>query len=92
MCQSKANGGRRCKPNKGPRSSAATVGTSGYMSQGLSGEIRRTRRAVLRDAKEQLGGLLDSVVDAAPLIRRRAWCQRLTLTQPDRSRMRSQPA
>ena len=67
MCQSKANGGRRCKPSKGPRSSAATVGTSGYMSQGLSGEIRRTRRAVLRNAKEQLGGLLDSVVDAAPV-------------------------
>ena len=37
------------------------------MSQGLSGEIRRTRRAVLRDAKEQLGGLLDSGVDAAPV-------------------------
>jgi hypothetical protein len=67
MGQSKANGGRRCKPNKGPRSSAATVGTSGHMSQGLSGEIRRTRRAVLRDAKEHLGGLLDSVVDAAPV-------------------------
>jgi hypothetical protein len=67
MCQSKANGGRRCKPNKGPRSSAATVGTSGYMSQGMSGEIRRTRRSVLREAKEQLGGLLDSVVDAAPV-------------------------
>jgi len=67
MCQSEANGGRRCKPNKGPRSSAATVGTSGYMPQGMSGEIRRTRRAVLREAKEQLGGLLDSVVDAAPV-------------------------
>ena len=67
MCQSKANGGRRCKPNKGRRSSAAMVRTSGSTSLGFSGQIRRTRRAVLRDAKEQLGDLLDSVVDATPV-------------------------
>lgn len=66
MCQSKANGGRRCKPNKGRRSSA-TVRTGGSASPGLPAQIRRTRRAVLRDAKEQLDDLLDSIVDAAPV-------------------------
>jgi hypothetical protein len=67
MCQSKADGGRRCKSNKGRRSSATTVRTGGSAPQGLSGHMRRTRRAVLRDTKEQLGELLDSVVDAAPV-------------------------
>jgi hypothetical protein len=64
MCQSKADGGRRCKPNKG-RSSAAVILTSGSAAPGVSARVRRTRRAVLRDAKEQLGDLLDSIVDAA---------------------------
>lgn len=67
MCQSKADGGRRCKANKGRRSSATAIRTGGSVSQELSGQIRRTRRAVLRDAKEQLDELLDSVVDAAPV-------------------------
>jgi len=68
MCQSKANGGRRCEPNKGRRFSATAISTGGgSVSQGLSGQIRRTRRAVLRDAKEQLGELLDSVAEAAPV-------------------------
>jgi hypothetical protein len=42
-------------------------GTGGSASQGPSAQIRRTRRAVLRDAKEQLGDLLDSVTDAVPV-------------------------
>ena len=67
MCQSKADGGRRCKPNKGGRSSAAAVKTGGSASRGLSGQIRRTRKAVLRDAQAQLVELLDSLVDAAPV-------------------------
>ena len=67
MCQSKADGGRRCKPNKGQRSSATVIRIGGSASQGLSAQVRRTRRVVLRDAKEQLGKLLDSVVDAAPV-------------------------
>jgi hypothetical protein len=66
MCQSKANGGRRCKPNKG-RFSATVIRTGSSTSPGLSAQIRRTRRAVLRDAKEQLGELLDSIVNAAPV-------------------------
>jgi hypothetical protein len=66
MCQSKADGGRRCKPNKG-RSSAIVILTGGSASPGVSAQIRRTRRAVLRDAKEQLGDLLDSIVDVAPV-------------------------
>jgi hypothetical protein len=67
MCQSKADGGRRCKPNKGRRSSAGVTRTGGSASQGLSAQIRRTRKAVLRDAKEQLCDLLDSLIDAAPV-------------------------
>jgi len=53
------------------------------MSHGLSGEKRRTRRAVLRDAKEQLGELLDSVVDAAPayLAQSLAWPPALPTTR-----------
>jgi hypothetical protein len=66
MCQSKANGGRRCKPNKG-RSSATVTRAGGTAPLELSAQIRRTRRTVLRDAKEQLGNLLDSVVDVAPV-------------------------
>lgn len=64
MCQSKANGGRRCKPNKG-RSSATVTRAGGSAPLELSAQIRRTRRTVLRDAKEQLGNLLGSVVDVA---------------------------
>ncbi len=67
MCQSKADGGRRCKPNKGRRSSATVTKIGGSTSQGLSARIRRTRRVVLREAKDHLGELLDSVVDAAPV-------------------------
>lgn len=67
MCQSKADGGRRCKPNKGRRSSATAIRTGGSAPQGMSGQIRRARRVVLRDAKAQLGELLDSAVDAAPV-------------------------
>jgi hypothetical protein len=66
MCQSKANGGRRCKPSKG-RSSATMTRAGGTASPELSAQVRRTRRTVLRDAKEQLGNLLDSVVDAEPV-------------------------
>ena len=67
MCQSKANGGRRCKPNKGRGSSATVTRIGGSASQGLSAQIRRTRIVVLREAKDQLGELLNSVVDAAPV-------------------------
>lgn len=67
MCQSKADGGRRCKPNKGGRSSATAVKTSGSASRGLSVRIRRTRKAVLRDAQAQLVELFNSLVDAAPV-------------------------
>ncbi len=66
MCQSKANGGRRCKPSKG-RSSAAMTRAGGTAPPELSAQVRRTRRTVLRDAREQLGSLLDSVVDVAPV-------------------------
>jgi hypothetical protein len=66
MCQSKAEGGRRCK-GRGQRSSATAIITGGSASHRLSSQIRRTRRAALRDAKEQLGELLDSLVDAAPV-------------------------
>jgi hypothetical protein len=67
MCQSKANGGRRCKPNKGRRSSVGAARTGGSASRGLSSQMRRTRRVVLRDAKTQLDDLLNSLVDAAPV-------------------------
>jgi hypothetical protein len=67
MCQSKADGGRRCKPNKGRRSSAMATRAGGSASRGLSGQIRRTRKVVLRDAKAQFGDLLNSLVDAAPV-------------------------
>ena len=68
MCQSKADGGRRCKPNMGRRSSETAIRAGGSASQGLAGgQIRRTRKALLRDAKAKLGELLDSVVDTAPL-------------------------
>jgi hypothetical protein len=66
MCQSKANGGRRCKPGKG-RSSATMTRAGGTAPLELSAQIRRTRRAVLRDAKEQIGNLLDAVVDVVPV-------------------------
>jgi hypothetical protein len=67
MCQSKAQGGRRCKPNKGRRSSTTASRTGGSTTSGLSGRIQRSRRVVLRDAKEQLSDLLSSLVDAAPV-------------------------
>jgi hypothetical protein len=67
MCQSKADGGRRCKPNKGRRPSSTATRAGGSASWSLFTQVRRTRRTVLRDAKEQLGDLLDSVVDAAPV-------------------------
>lgn len=67
MCQSKADGGRRCKPNKGRRSSASGTRTRGVESRGLSGQKRRTRRVVLRDAKAQFTDLLDSLVDEGPV-------------------------
>jgi hypothetical protein len=65
MCQSKAQGGRRCKPNKGRHASSAASRTSGSTTSGLSGRMQRSRRATLRDAKEQLSDLLNSSVDAA---------------------------
>jgi hypothetical protein len=66
MCQSKAKGGRRCKPGKGRSSATMTrAGSTGPME--LSAQVRRTRRTVLRDAKDQLGNLLDAVVDVAPV-------------------------
>jgi hypothetical protein len=67
MCQSKADGGHRCKPNKEGRSSATAVKTTGSASRGLSGRIRRTRKALLRDAQAQLVELFNSLVDAAPV-------------------------
>ena len=66
MCQSKAQGGRRCKPSKG-RSSGAAAKTGRTSSFAVLSGIRRTRRVVLRDAQLQLGELRDSLVDAAPL-------------------------
>lgn len=67
MCQSKADGGRRCKPSKGLRSSTAATKTSGSAPQELSAQMRRTRRVVLRDTIAQLEALLNALVDAAPV-------------------------
>jgi hypothetical protein len=66
MCRSKAEGGRRCK-GKASRSSASATTVGGSASQGFPSQIRRTRAVVLRDAEEQLGELLDSLVEAAPV-------------------------
>jgi hypothetical protein len=67
MCQSKARGGRRCKPNKGRRSSGAAAMARRTSSFALPAGTRRPRRVVLRDAQQQLGELRDSLVDATPL-------------------------
>ena len=56
MCRSKADGGRRCDGRKGPGSSAAAGSTDGSASPGPFGQV----------VQDQLGELLDAVVDAAP--------------------------
>jgi hypothetical protein len=67
MCRSKAEGGRRCKGRSRRGSSAAVNSTGGPAPSGPSGLFRRSRAAILRDAQEQLGDLLDAVVGAAPV-------------------------
>jgi hypothetical protein len=65
MCRSKAEGGRRCKGRSRRGSSAVVESTGRSAPSGPSGLVRRSRAAVLRDAQEQLGDLLDVVVGAA---------------------------
>lgn len=67
MCRSKAEGGRRCKCRSGRGSSAAVDSTDGSAPPGPSGLLRRSRAAISQDAQEQLGDLLDAVVNAAPV-------------------------
>jgi hypothetical protein len=67
MCRSKAEGGRRCKPKSGRGFPAAVDSTSRSATPGPSGLMRRSRAAVLKDAQEQLGDLLDAIVDGAPV-------------------------
>jgi hypothetical protein len=45
---------------------SATIASDGSASLGSSGFARRSREAVLREAKKQLNDLLDALVDAAP--------------------------
>jgi hypothetical protein len=72
MCQSKAEGGRRCKGKKGRGALAALGGTGTTGSTGSSapsrpsGRRRRSREAVLRDAQQQLSDLLDVIINAGP--------------------------
>ena len=66
MCRSKAEGGRRCQGRKGPGSSAALGSTGGSAPPDPSGRVRRSREAVLRQAQQQLGDLLDAIINAAP--------------------------
>lgn len=69
MCQSKKDGGRRCKPKKG-RGSLAALGSAGSTGSSVpsrpSGRRRRSRAAVLREAQGQLSDLLDAVINAGP--------------------------
>ena len=67
MCRSKAEGGRRCHGRRGRGSSVAVDSTGGSAPPGPSGRMRRSRAAVLQAAQEQLGDLLDAVVNAAPV-------------------------
>jgi hypothetical protein len=67
MCQSKAQGGRRCKPKSGRRSAAAADSAGGSAPTGPTGFMRRSRAAVLQDVQDQLGALLDALVGAAPV-------------------------
>ena len=57
MCRSKAEGGRRCRGSKGRGSSTSAGCTSTAAPPGPFGQI----------AQDQLGDLLDAVVDAAPI-------------------------
>jgi hypothetical protein len=56
MCRSKADGGRRCDGRKGRGSSTAADSAGGSASPGPFGLA----------VQDQLGDLLDAVVDAAP--------------------------
>ena len=66
MCRSKAEGGRRCQGRKGRGSLAALGSTGGSAPPDPSGRVRRSREAVLRQAQQQLGDLLDAIINAAP--------------------------
>jgi hypothetical protein len=57
MCRSKAEGGRRCRPSKGRGSSTSAASTGTAAPPGPFGQI----------AQDQLGDLLDAVVDAVPI-------------------------
>jgi hypothetical protein len=67
MCRSKAEGGRRCQGSKGRRSPASENNLSGVAPSAPPSRTQRSREAILRDAKDQLGDYLDAVVDAAPV-------------------------
>jgi hypothetical protein len=67
MCRSKAEGGRRCKGRSGRGSSAVEVSSDNSVPPDRFGPTRRSRAVILRDAQEQLGNLLDAIVDAAPV-------------------------
>jgi hypothetical protein len=67
MCRSKAEGGRRCQGRKGRRPPASANSPSGVAPLGPPSRKQRSREAILRDAKHQLGDYLDAVVGAAPV-------------------------
>jgi hypothetical protein len=67
MCRSKAEGGRRCKPNTGRGSSTTVISTAVSAPPSWIGQMRRSRAAILRDAQTQLADYLDAVISAAPV-------------------------
>jgi len=66
MCQSKAEGGRRCRGKKGRASLGALGSTGSSAAPDPPALVRRSREAVLREAQKQLGNLLDAVINAEP--------------------------
>ena len=67
MCKSKAEGGQRCKPSVGRRSSAVTGGTGGSASPDVADFTRHSKADVLQEVQKQITALLDAVVGAAPV-------------------------
>jgi hypothetical protein len=66
MCRSKAEGGRRCNGRKGRGSLSAAGSTASSAPPDPPARTRRSREALLREAQQQLGDLLDAVISAAP--------------------------
>jgi len=59
MCQSKAEGGRRCRGKKGRASLGALGSTGSSAAPDPPALVRRSREAVLREAQKQLGNLME---------------------------------